>query len=90
MSRILSVFSQSGGLLVFLILEAICMVLVVNYNKEQREIYKNSKSVISDSISHGWGEITQYWNLASVNDSLAGVIADLRAQQDEAKFQNSI
>ena len=90
MLRIFSAFTRSGGLLVFLILEAICLVLVVNYNQEQRDIYKNSKSIISDSISHGWGEITQYWNLTSVNDSLAGVIAELKAQQDEARFQNKI
>jgi len=90
MSRILSVFSRSGGLLVFLILEAICLMLVVNYNKGQRDIYKNSRSLITDNITSKWSGITDYWNLGAKNDSLAGVIADLRAEQDEAKFQNAI
>lgn len=71
-------------------MEAICLGLVVTFNKGQREIYQNSKSILSDNIINGWGNITQYWSLSSVNDSLAGVIADLRAEQDEAKFQNSI
>ena len=45
---------------------------------------------MSDSMTHGWGEITQYWNLSAVNDSLSGVIAELKQQQDEAKFLKTI
>lgn len=90
MKKVISNFSRSGGLLVFLMLEAICLFLVVNFNQEQREIYRNSKSIFQDRMTHGWGEVTQYWNLTAVNDSLSGVISDLRAEQDEAKFQNSI
>ncbi len=90
MQRLISTFSRSGGLLVFLFLEAICLILVVNFNEDQKAIYDNSSTLLSDSITHGFGEITQYYNLSSVNDSLAGVIADLREEQDEAKFINSI
>ena len=60
--------------------------MVVSFNKNQKEIYHNSKSIMSDSMTHGWREITQYWNLSAVNDSLSGVIAELKQQQDEAKF----
>jgi len=90
MQRFISTFSRSGGLLVFLVLEAICLVLVVNFNEDQKAIYDNSSSLLSNSITHGFGEITQYYNLSSVNDSLAGVIADLREEQDQAKFEKSI
>jgi len=45
---------------------------------------------MSDSMTHGWREITQYWNLSAVNDSLSGVIAELKQQQDEAKFLKTI
>lgn len=41
-------------------------------------------------MTHGWGEITQYWNLSAVNDSLAGVNAKLKQERDEAKFLNKI
>ena len=90
MQRLISTFSRSGGLLVFLILEAVCLVLVVKFNEDQKAIYDNSSTLLSDSITHGFGEITQYYNLSSVNDSLAGVNADLIEQQDEAKFINSV
>lgn len=90
MRQIVAIFTRSGGILVFLILEVICLSLVVTFNKDQREIYQNSKSIMSDSVTHGWGEITQYWNLSAVNDSLAGVNARLKQQQDEAKFLNKV
>lgn len=90
MRQIVAIFTRNGGILVFLILEVICLSLVVTFNKDQREIYHNSKSIMSDSMTHGWGEITQYWNLSAVNDSLAGVIAELKQQQDEAKFLKTI
>lgn len=90
MRQIAAIFTRSGGILVFLILEVICLSLVVTFNKDQREIYHNSKSIMSDSMTHGWGEITQYWNLSAVNDSLSGVIAELKQERDEAKFLNTI
>ncbi len=90
MRQIIAIFTRGGGVLVFLILEVICLSLVVTFNKDQREIYHNSRSIMSDSMTHGWGEITQYWNLSAVNDSLAGVIAELKQQQDEAKFLKTI
>ena len=90
MQRLISTFTRSGGLLVFLILEAVCLVLVVNFNDDQKAIYDNSSTLLADGITDGFGEITQYYNLSSVNDSLAGVIADLIEEQDEAKFINSI
>ena len=45
---------------------------------------------MSDSMTHGWDEMTQFWNLSAVNDSLSGVIAELKQQQDEAKFLKTI
>ena len=90
MRQIFAIFTRSGGVLVFLILEVICLSMVVSFNKNQKEIYHNSKSIMSDSMTHGWREITQYWNLSAVNDSLSGVIAELKQQQDEAKFLKTI
>ena len=90
MRQIFAIFTRSGGVLVFLILEVICLSMVVSFNKNQKEIYHNSKSIMSDSMNHGWREITQYWNLSAVNDSLSGVIAELKQQQDEAKFLKTI
>jgi rod shape-determining protein MreC len=90
MRQLIAIFTRSGGILVFLILEVICLSLVVNFNKDQREIYHNSRSIMSDSMTHGWSEITQYWNLSAVNDSLSGVIAELKQQKDEAKFLKTI
>lgn len=90
MNKIISIFTRSGGFLVFLILEAICIGLVVTYNAEQKEIYNNSVNILSDGLTSNFGQVTQYYNLSTVNDSLAGVIADLRAEQDNAKFYNLV
>lgn len=90
MQRLISIFTRSGGLLVFLVLEAICIMLIVTYNEEQSKIYKNSRSLLTDGMTNQWSEFTQYWNISAVNDSLAGELARLRAEQDEAKFRNFI
>ena len=90
MNKIISIFTRSGGFLVFLILEAICIGLVVTYNAEQKDIYKNTVNIFSDGITSNFGQITQYYNLSAVNDSLAGVIADLRTEQDNARFYNLV
>ncbi len=90
MNKIISIFTRSGGFLVFLILEAICIGLVVTYNAEQKEIYNNSVNILSDGLTSNFGQVTQYYNLSSVNDSLAGVIAELRAEQDNARFYNLV
>jgi len=66
------------------------LALVVNYNKGQRDIYQHSSSLMTDSVTSGWGEITQYWNLGEVNDSLSGVIAEMRGERAEAKFQERV
>ncbi|MEM6964970.1 MAG: rod shape-determining protein MreC [Bacteroidota bacterium] len=65
-------------------------MLVVTYNKEQREIYRNSKSLLTDGMTNRWSEFSQFLNISAVNDSLAGELAKLRAEQDEAKFRNFI
>jgi len=89
MQRIIAALSRSGGLLVFVLLEAFCFFLIVTYNQEQREIFRHSNSLFSDLVQDGRSSTTQYWNLTAENDSLAGVIASLREELDNAKFKNS-
>jgi len=90
MQRIIAALSRSGGLLVFLVLEAFCFFLIVNYNQEQRAIWTHSSSLFTDIVEDGRNGFSQYYNITAANDSLAGVIAELREELDNAQFQNSV
>lgn len=74
---LLFVFRYSAFLL-FILLEIICVVLIVKYNKNQRSIFLNSSSIISGKLYNFADKAYEYNNLRSVADSLAGENALLK------------
>ena len=79
-----------GGFLSFLLLEIICFWLVVRYNGTQRGIWMNSSNYFSGLMNERMDNVTKYWNLSAVADSLSEENARLRAQLREARFQEDI
>jgi len=90
MQNLILLFVRHGGLLLFILLEGVCMYLVVQYNQKQNSIYFSSTSVLSGVVYNQYDDLMQYWNLADVADSLANENAKLYAQLDDAKFSRSI
>ena len=90
MQRIIAALSRSGGFLVFFVLEIFCFFLIVTYNQEQRKIFQHSNSIISDQVQDLGSNISQFFYLSADNDSLAGVVANLREQLDNTEFSNRV
>lgn len=77
MQNILLLFSRFGSHIVFLVLQIICFILIVNYNRDQRSIFLNSSSYYANFIDGKTSKWFSYLSLAEVNDSLAKENAQL-------------
>lgn len=77
-------------LLLFLFLEVISLILIVNYNQFQRSQYLNSSNVIVGSIYKFSNSVSEYFKLKKINNNLAEENAELRnelyAQKRELEF----
>ena len=74
--------------LLFLFLEVVSVVLIVNYNSFQRSGFLNSSNAVSASIYNSYSGVVQYFRLAKVNASLAEENAQLRNKID--KYENAL
>ena len=81
---------QYGGIGLFFLLEAVCLYMVVNFNREQREIWVNSSNIISGSVLNFRSDFLQYYKLSEFTDSLAADNARLKAQLSNAQFVQTI
>ena len=89
MRNLILLFLRNGGFILFLLLEGICFFLVVRFNRTQNQIFFNSSNRISGNIYRQFDELTKFYNLSSVADSLARENAQLYATLDEAQLTRS-
>jgi|SRR5687768_11715352 len=78
MNNLLLFVIRYSAFLLFVFLEIVALVLIVNYNKEQRSIFLNSSSIISGKLYNMADKAYEYNNLRSVADSLAEENAKLK------------
>jgi rod shape-determining protein MreC len=74
--------------LLFLVLEVISVVFIINYNSFQRASFLNSSNAVTASIFNAYSAVSQYFSLASVNAELAEENA--RLQNAIGAYQNSV
>jgi len=79
-NNVILLFVRFGHILVFLALEVLCIVLVVNYNEPQKEIWLNSVNIFSGSTASVFDSWTDYLNLKDEAEKLAAENARLRSQ----------
>ena len=89
MRNLLMLFVRNGGLLLFLLLQGICMILVVRFSDKHSEILFSSASNISGYFQSQVDEVTKFYNLSSVADTLARENARLYAQLDQTQLVRS-
>ncbi len=70
MRNLLLFISKYNAILLFVILEAISIFLVVNYNNRQKEIFLYSSNLLVGKISKKRTELTNYFNLEDKNEKL--------------------
>lgn len=90
MRNLVLILVKYGGIILFLVLELLCMYLIVHYNQKQKEIWANSSSLISAKVLEGREFFSQYYQLSSRADSLAAENARLKSELRNAKFISTI
>jgi rod shape-determining protein MreC len=70
MQNILQLFARYGSHFLFLGLEIFCFVLIVNFNKTQKEIYLNSINLLNGKLTERVDKTRDYLRLQEINDSL--------------------
>lgn len=82
MRSLLRFLVRNYAFLLFLLLEAVSLVMVFNYNSFQRSRFLNSANLISASFYNTTSSVFQYFELARVNEELANENAYLRSILD--------
>lgn len=67
-----------GSWLTFLVMEAICLTMVVEYNEYQNRIFFHSANVFTGTIAESGDKMTRYLYLQKENDRLKKENAELR------------
>ncbi|WP_340114570.1 rod shape-determining protein MreC [Maribellus mangrovi] len=67
--------------LLFLVLEVISVVFIINYNSFQRASFLNSSNAVTASIYNSYSSVVQYFSLAGVNAELS---------EENARLQNAL
>jgi len=78
MQDLLAFFLRFGGAFTFVVLEAICALLIVRYNDSHREIWLHSGNRIVGSVAAKVDAWSDFVSLREVADSLAAENARLR------------
>jgi len=76
--------------LLFLLLEAISVAFIVQYNEKQGSRFAASSNVVFSNLYSITDGISQYFNLTTINSQLANENAQLRKQINDSKFSHGI
>ncbi len=88
MRNLFLLFLKYGHIFLFLFLEFVCFILIVRYNRAQNEIYLNSANIVSGAIYSRVNNVTEYFKLDEVADSLANENARLRKLLYNSTYQS--
>lgn len=80
MRGLIYLFNRFGALLLFIALEILCFILIINFNNSQREIYLNSTNILSGKMQDQMERWTDFFSLYEINDSLSNENAKLKTQ----------
>lgn len=89
MRDLILLFIKFGHILLFVALEVFCLVLIVNFNEPQKDIWFNSINIFSGRTASVFDTWTDYFNLKGEAEKLAAENARLRAQLLNTKVISS-
>ena len=80
MQSLFQFFARFGATLLFILLEMICFLLIIKYNKPQKDIFINSSGYYSGILQDYTNKINRYSKLSIYADSISKENARLRAE----------
>jgi rod shape-determining protein MreC len=86
MGNILAFLARHHRFFVFVLLEAICFSLVVSYNKDQSSAFFRTAYDLSGKMDQTFTNVSSYFHLQHVNDSLKAENARLRSKLNTAVY----
>lgn len=81
-------FQRLSGFLMFIVLQIVCFVLIVKYNKKQQAIFVHSAQLYSGIMNEQVGGLMQFWYMSEYADSLASENARLMAKVGNSKYED--
>ena len=78
MRNLLDFVVKYAYFILFIVLEALCLVLFFSANPYQRYEFATSANVVTGAIAEKWAGVVQYMNLSEENEALKKENADLR------------
>ena len=90
MRGLLQLFAAYGGGLLFVLLEAISITLIVQYNQRQGEIASNSMGLFTAYIDNTSDWLTDYLGLKNEVIKLQAKNIKLMEQLDNARYSNAV
>lgn len=79
MRSLLHFLARNYFVILFLVLEIVSLILIVNYNNFQKVKFLNSSNRVSGTLYEMKSSFTSYFSLGKMNEQLAGENAALRA-----------
>ncbi len=86
MGNIFYFFGRFGAFILFFILESISLYMVSQYNTKQKEIYQSSANFITGNVYEKVNNVTKFFYLKNIADSLAAENARLRQELEVSKY----
>ena len=77
MRNLIYLIVRYSAFILFVLFEILAFVLIVNYNKSQKEIWSHSSNLLTGSIYKRLENVEDYFDLRSQNDSLVQANAKL-------------
>lgn len=90
MRGLLQLFAGYGGFLLFVLLEAISITLIVQYNQRQGEIASNSYGLFTAYLDRSSDWIVEFWGLKDEVTQLQAKNIKLMEQLENARYPNAV
>lgn len=90
MRGLFQLFAAYGGFLLFLLLEAISIIMIVQFNHRQAEIASNSWGLFTAYIDETSDRIRDYWGLKNEVLKLQAKNIRLMEELEKARYSNAV
>lgn len=89
MSQLVQFLFRGSSFFTFLVLELVCFYLIINFNSQQRDIYLETLSVYTGSVTEQVNELNSYIGLKEQVATLQSELARLQQRLPSAYYQTS-